>query len=389
MIPVGSRFLLGAFGASAVVLIIYMSVDWGALGTVGLLVASMAFAFLAGINLYVRDSNVGVKDPTAVEQSPAARLAPLASIWPAIGALGAALVVIGLVTEPVVFIFGIVAMLAAVIEWMVEAWSERASADTTFNGTIRERMAHPYEFPVLAALITAVIVWSFSRIMLFLSKEGGPVMFGVLAALVLAIGAIVAARPSLRSSTVQSLATVAVLALVAGGVAASLAGPRDIEPHETLTDLAEHDECTAEETHADENASETVGAKSSILADIVLDGDQQLFARVSGIEGDQQQVFVARSNPTNVMFINESGEPARLVLDLGGTSTDEEATDATEPPAASDEGDGGLTQYCTALIEDGGSQFLTFTIGAASSEDNHYEFVVPGIDGQSVEVIVP
>ena len=64
-------------------------------------------------------------------------------------ALGAVLVVVGLVTYPVVFMFGIIALLAAAVEWMVQAWSERASADVAFNADVRGRIAHPLEFPIL------------------------------------------------------------------------------------------------------------------------------------------------------------------------------------------------------------------------------------------------
>ena len=73
-------------------------------------------------------------------------------MWPIVGALGGVLVVVGLVTYPLVFIFGIIVLLAATVEWMVQAWSERASADSSYNAAVRGRIAHPLEFPVLAAV---------------------------------------------------------------------------------------------------------------------------------------------------------------------------------------------------------------------------------------------
>lgn len=414
MIPTGSRFLLGALGATLVTGIIYMSVSWGALGTTGLFFLAIAIAFLTGINLYVRDSNVSAKDPAAATESAAAQRAPQASIWPFVGAVGAVLVVVGLVTYPVVFIFGIVALLATVIEWMIEAWSERASADVRFNSGIRQRLAHPYEFPVLAALGAAVIVYSFSRIMLFLSKTGGPVVFGVVAAVVLVAGALVALRPQLSANAMQAFAGLAVLALVAGGVAAAIAGERDIEPHETTGTLAMHGECsTADETHADNNASETVGAKANIHGEIILRSDGTLVARELGIPEDSAVFTATRSNPTNVRFINESGEPARLVLAPAGAGEEHEAPAGSEAPETTDAAPDGTAapegseapagtaaeggdeehevpqQWCTARIEDGGSQFLSFKLGQSSSDENHYQFVVPGVEGQSVEVIVP
>ena len=132
---------------------------------------------------------------------------PGVSLWPLTGAAGAVLVVIGIVTYPVVFIFGLIALLAATAEWMVQAWSERASADAGFNEGVRTRIAHPLEFPVLAAVGFAIIVYSFSRIMLFLSKTGGVVAFGLIAVVLLAAGFVIAFRPSLRAGAIGAVAT--------------------------------------------------------------------------------------------------------------------------------------------------------------------------------------
>lgn len=396
MIPTGSRLLIGATLLSIVAAIVYGTTVSGTLGTTGLISLAIAFGVITAINLFARDSDVSVKDPTAATQSAAAHPAPRPSLWPIVAGGGGVLLVVGLISYPVVFIFGLIALLAATIEWMIEAWSERASADAGFNTGVRERIAHPAEMPVLALLATGVIVYSFSRIMLFLSKTGGPIVFGVLAALVLAVGAAVAYRPQLRNATVQAVAAVAVLGLVAGGVAAALAGPRDIEAHETTGALATHGECeTAEETHADNNASQTVGAKANIHGEIILRSDGTLVARTIGIPGDHSELVITRSNPTNIIFRNESDDDRRLVLLLGeaeATETEATETEATEAEAGEGtdaEHAAAREQLCTALAEADGSQLLTFKIGAASSDTNHYEFVVPGVDNQSVEVIVP
>ena len=47
-------------------------------------------------------------------------------------------------------------------------------------------------------------------------------------------------------------------------------------------------------------------------------------------------------------------------------------------------------QICTALADEDGSQFLTFTIPRSSSlADEAYRFFVPGVDGAEMEVLVP
>ncbi len=385
MIPTGSRLLLGATLLATVAAIAYGISNGGSLGTTGLISAALALALLTAVNMITRDADVSSMDPSAPTDSPAARPAPPASIWPIVGGLGGVLVVIGLVSYPVVFVFGLIALLAAVIEWMIEAWSERASADDRFNSGIRQRLAHPAEFPVLAALSAAVIIYSFSRIMLFLSKTGGPAAFGVLAALVLAAGFVIAFRPQVRNATVSAVAGIAVIGLVAGGVAAALAGERDIEPHHTMGDIAAEGHCdTAEEVEADEHASQNVAAKANIHGEIILHEDGTLVARTIGIAGESTSITITRANATNIRFRNEAGEDRRLVLNLGERPAVDEATEETIPDETVP------IQYCTALVEDGGSQLLTFSIPDSSTiTGTAYSFTVPGVDGQAVEVVVP
>lgn len=384
MIPYGSRLFLGATLVAIIGAVAYGCSVSGSLGTTGLITAALALGFLAAIVLHTRDADVSSMDPSAPTQSAAARPAPPSSVWPIVGALGGVLVVVGLVTYPVVFVFGIIALIATTVEWMVSAWAERASADRRYNLGVRQRLSHPAEFPVLALLAAAIVIYSFSRIMLALSKTGGPVAFGVVAAVVLVAGFLVAFRPQIPNAAMSGVAAIAVVGLVAGGAAAALSGERDIEEHHTTADAAAEGECaTAEELHSDENASQNVAAKANILAQITLREDGTLVARALGLE-ESTQLFVQRSNVTNVRFRNETEEERRLVLNLGERAAVDEATEETIPDETVP------VQHCTALVEEGGSQFMTFTIpGPSSAADSPYTFTVPGVDGQAIEVIVP
>jgi hypothetical protein len=267
---------------------------------------------------------------------------------------------------------------------MVSAWAERASGDRRYNLGVRQRLSHPAEFPILALLAAAIVVYSFSRIMLALSKTGGPVAFGIVAAVVLVAGFVIAFRPQIPNGAVSGVAAIAVIGLVAGGAAAALSGERDIEEHHTTADAAAEGECaTAEELHSDEHASQNVAAKANILAEVTLKGDGTLVVHALGITGESTQLFVARSNVANVRFSNETDEDRRLVLNLGERNAVDEATEETIPDETVP------IQHCTALVEEGGSQFMTFRIPASSTADNPYTFTVPGVDGQAIEVIVP
>jgi hypothetical protein len=385
MIPTGSRLLIGAAVLATVAAVLYGITQEGSLGTIGLSVAALALALVAGVNLYTRDADVSAMDTDAIPDSAAARPAPRPSLCPLGAATGATLVVVGLITFPVIFIFGIIALLATTVEWMVQAWSERASADTSYNAALRGRLTHPLEFPILGALAVGTVIYSFSRIMLFLSKTGGPAVFVVIAALILLGAFLFAYRPTVRGGAIAAVMAIAALGLVTGGVVAALEGERETHAHETTGDLAADGECdVTEETEADDNASQNVAAKANVTAELFLGDDGTLVARNEGLNGDQNMVIVTRNTPTNVLFHNESDEERRLVLDLGTRAEVDEATGDTVPDTEVPH------QVCTTLVEDGGTQFLSFSISLPSElAETPYRFVVPGVEGAELEVVVP
>jgi hypothetical protein len=385
MVPNGSKLLIGGAVVAIIAAVVYGTAQGGSLGTVGLIFAAIALTLLAGINVFTRDADVSAMDTAALTDSAAATRTPTGTIWPIVAGVGGVLVVVGLATYPVVLIFGIIALLGAAVEWMIEAWSERASGDVAYNEEVRGRIAHPLEFPLVAAIGVGVLIYSFSRIMLWLSKSSGPALFAIIAALVLAVGFIVAFRPTIRNGAIGVVCSVAALGLVAGGASAALDGQRTIHPHETTGALAQEGKCDVnDETEADENSSQSVAAKANILAEITLDREGQLTARTIGVSGEQTSLTVTRANTTNVMFINESGETRRLVLDLGTQPEVDETTGDTIPDKTIP------NQRCTQLVESGGKQLMTFSIPVASwAASQPYAFVVPGVETAKIPVSVP
>ncbi|MBA2386560.1 MAG: cytochrome c oxidase subunit 4, partial [Acidimicrobiia bacterium] len=141
MLTTGTKLLVGATVAAFVAAIVYGLAKNGTLGVVGLLSAATALGLLAGINLVARDSNVSAMDAEAVVEAPASRSAPSPSLWPLVVAGGAGLIVFGLVTEQAFFLLGVILVGLGMFEWMLEAWSERASADVAFNREARGRLS--------------------------------------------------------------------------------------------------------------------------------------------------------------------------------------------------------------------------------------------------------
>jgi hypothetical protein len=373
MFTTGSKLLIGSAVLAAIAAIAYGIAQEGILGTIGLASAAAALAFLAGINVYVRDANVAVDEAGAATVSAAARQAPPASPWPLVGALGAAAVLLSVVTYPAVAVVGIAFLLAATAEWMVQAWSERGSADLAYNDEIRARIAHPLEMPILGVIGAAVIISSGSRIMLALTKVGTVVAFSVLAALVLFVAFLFAARPRVSTGTIAGVAGLAVVALVAGGAVAAIAGERDMHVLPTTADLAQRNQCGVDKTEADKKASQTLAGKTNLAAELTLRPDGQLVADVPGFTESATRLTLPRSNPNNVVFRNDSDADRRLVIDVGPFGDAESHT------------------LCTTLVEPGGVQFLTviFDKPTFAVADDAHQFYVPGVDTAVVEVIVP
>lgn len=210
---------------------------WGGVGDhfgYTLLVSiGLAGIFLGVVSVATRDAA-----PSALAELAGTEVAPTVpapsrpAYWPVIGAFGASLVVLGLVISNVMFVVGFFVLLATTIEWMVLAWSDRASGDPEVNRLVRNRVMGPFEVPIAGVLIAGGSVAAFSRLLLTSSEHGAVIVATVLGAAILAIGALIATRPRLSPNVVAGLLVICALGVVAAGVASAARGERFIEPHE-------------------------------------------------------------------------------------------------------------------------------------------------------------
>lgn len=382
MVTTGSKLFIGATVLSVVAAVVYAVSTGGPtgfMGTVGLISTAVVFAFLAGINLFSRDGNVPAQQE-AVERTAAAAQAPAGrSMWPAVAALGIAGLVVGIVSHPTVFKVSFVVLLAAVVEWMVQGWSERASADASFNRSIRGRLLHPLEFPILAAVGLGAIVYSFSRILLTASKDIGLWIFLVIGAVIMFGGFAFAARRNATRKVVAGVCTLATVAIVGVGVGSAVSGQREIEAHPSLTKGVCLEEVGEEEMHhADEKANTGVSAKSAVIANIELQENGTLIAWVNGYDGSgdaskaQSTLQIPRSASVGVIFHNELEGEHRLTARLGTFGQDPELVD------------------CTARLEKGDSGYLSLKApksNAASSTE--LVLFVPSLPDQKITLVVP
>ena len=371
MFTPGSKYLIAITGLSAFSLAMYMLlVHPSALGAVALIGLVAATSLLTGITLFTRNGHA-----TEDQTSAAIVDTPTSSMWPLVGAAGFALLLVGTITTPIVFIFGIVAIFAALVEWTVQAWSEGASGDNAYNASIRQRILNPIEYPILAAVGVAVIIFSFSRVMLATNKDAGAIIFIVVAAVVSVVGMLISLRPSLKKSIIGTIVVVAAVGLIGAGIASMGIGLREDLVVAAEEDHYAHQECGAEKSdHFDKGVSETISATSGADATIELI-DGKLTAQVQGIEGLQDSITVRRANPSNIIFRNKDAGEFRLAANLGK----KQIADGVMEDVVT----------CTQLISEGSEQWLTLTINKPAVSGEPYTLSVPGLEGQSIVVVVP
>ena len=373
MFTPGSKYFLGLTGLALVSAVLYTFLvnpsDLGAFALFGLFLNA---AVIAGFSFFTRDGDVETADAAVAANTEAT--AP--SFWPLVFALGGALVLLGLATNEIVFVVGLGVLAGGGIEWAIQNWADRASADSAFNSFVRHRAVGALDYPGLAAVALGVIAFLFSRIMLTVSKEQAPIIFIIAAAIVLTVGVLIGTKPAMRGKT--SLIVVAGVAVLAvAGVASGISGER----HE-LAVVAEENpyaaanrECGAEASaHYDHLANNTVSLRSAVVATIFVK-DGKISAQMIGLPKDVDTVTIPRSNDINILFRNLDKEEHRLVANLGEAKVG--TTDVMEKVGT-----------CTQLTGKGQEQVLTLKVSKPSFANGPYTLTVPGVTGE-IKLVVP
>lgn len=166
-----------------------------------------------------------------VDTVPEATAPATLSPWPVLAAFGVALVVLGLVTEPVFFVAGLIVVAIVVIEWTVNTWTDKATGDPAVNQAIRNRMMFPVEVPALALIGIAVFVFSVSRVLLVIPETGGYLVFSLVPVLILVVAWAVSARPRVSASLVTGLLLAGGVAVLVGGIVTASLSEREVEEH--------------------------------------------------------------------------------------------------------------------------------------------------------------
>lgn len=224
-----------------------------------------ASAFMGCVVAAFRDADARSQAELVDAERPPAAAAPQgASYWPIVAAFAVATLALGLVVSSTLFVLGLVALLVVLVEWMVKAWSERATGDPEANRAVRNRIMNPVEIPGIALIGIALVVLAFSRVLLALPKTGSTVIAIAVPALILAVGATIATRPRVGSTLVAVVCLLGGIGLLAGGVIGAAVGEREFEDHsgEEAEETDEAQEPAEPETPAgaDDEAPSPTGA---------------------------------------------------------------------------------------------------------------------------------
>jgi hypothetical protein len=374
MFTTGSKYFIGLTALSSVATILYLFLvnpsDLGALALIGLVAAA---ATMAGFAIFTVDS-----DAETVEQAVDAAAGPASSsYWPIVLALGAAMILLGLATEPVVFVLGIAVLVGGGVEWMIQSWADRASADPAYNNNVRGKVLGGIEYPGLSAVLTIAVAFLFSRIFLAVSKNAATIFFMVVAAVIFALGFVFAARADMRKKALSVVLPVSIALLAIAGVVSAISGEREqlVEAAREDHFAIEHRECGEEASkYYDKHANNKVPLRTSVIATITVENNE-VSAKMIGLDRTVDTITIPRMNSTTVLFRNLDDSERRLVVNLGSAKVGD--TDVVEELGT-----------CTQLTGKGQEQVLTLTIPKPATEEEPYSFTVPGANGE-IKLVVP
>jgi hypothetical protein len=338
------------FGLAALALAVFgllgVTTAWTFPATFAVGTLVVVFGFLGCLVSFARDVTALVP---AAQEEPVPPPTASRSPWPLVAGFGTAFTAMGLAVDTRLFLLGLAIVLAAALEWITQAWADRASADPQFNARLRGRLLQPLEWPILGVLILLLVVFGFSRVMLAIPDEAmATVVFVAVAVVVLMVGFILASRPHLSRAVLGIVVVVGALLALGGGIAGVAAGEKDAfeEEHEHLAVPAT--DC-GERREEGKTTSNAVSSKSGV---------PRITLREDGFQ--PAEAVVPRSLWTSVIFRNEAGTPVKFVIDAEERTVVDEAGNPLTGPDGEPVTE--QVQFCTDFIGEGKSQLVTFRI---------------------------
>ncbi len=199
-------------------------------GYIVLLSAAASAAFLGGLAVAFRDADAdAVQSFIGLDTLPEVREPRTNSYWPVLGAVAAGCCAVGLVVSAQLFVFGILVGIVVLLEWMVSAWSDRATGDPVANRRIRNRLMNPVEIPVFGAIGVVAMIFCISRVLLAVSDHASAAVALGFAVLVLAVATVLALAPRAVRTVTAVVCIVIALGVITGGIISAAQGSRNYD----------------------------------------------------------------------------------------------------------------------------------------------------------------
>ena len=298
MITTGTKVFSGATFLAAVAAFVYVVSSGGQgelMGFWTLTALTVALAFIGGIVAFFRDADPNAAQLEALSAADAEGRSDVVEIakspWSLVSAFGVAVTLFGLVLDRRVFVLGTVIILAAILEWAVQGWADRASGDPAYNAELRNKIARPFEFPIFGGIVGVFVVVGFSRVLLAPGKTASVVVFAGFALSIFVIAIVISMVP-------RAARAIGTLALVLLGVAVLAAGVAG----------AAHGERNKAAEKATATATRTVSDKSNIFATISIEGNQMFIDAPDGL------LIVAKASTVNILIRNHDNSKHNLVV---------------------------------------------------------------------------
>lgn len=203
------------------------------LGYVVFVMLAFATALLGATMIAFRDADVeSVAELGETGEIPSPQAPTEANYWPAAGALGVGVFIVGLGISKAIWILGLAILAVVAFEWMLSAWADRATGDPAANAKLRSELMGPIELPVIALAGVAIIAIAVSRVLLAVSATGAVIAAGVIATIIFGFATLFAARPNIAKPIIATVVALGAVAIIAGGIVSAAVGQRDFHHEE-------------------------------------------------------------------------------------------------------------------------------------------------------------
>lgn len=188
---------------------------------------------VAGVLVAFRDADPAAQAQLVHTDAPPAVDEPKGvNYLPSLAALSFTMLLIGLGTDTTWMNWSAVGVLLAVaFVWTLRTWAEHATGDDHANATLYHRFIDPLRVPVISIIAVAIVALGFSRVLLAVSKTASVWVFGLVALVIFLVCVLLALKPASAKWVTTALVVLAAIAMIAAGIAATIAGEREIEHH--------------------------------------------------------------------------------------------------------------------------------------------------------------